>query len=171
MLALANQKVASQNSLAEIARVAPPWIAGDYHNIPSLEQWSADVLKLYERQYLYYEEDTSLQKMSRCMNMMQQLRYYGRYFYSVKELSVEQFAEAETDVPLRTVSDGLPGEVELCKGTGCFACSKIRYQSSVSHAHTLTRSHAHAHVIHSPTDDVQYMDNISVGLVEDGVAV
>lgn len=50
------------------------------------KKWATEILALYEKYYADFEGESDLVKMSRALKAMQGLKYYGCYFYSVREL-------------------------------------------------------------------------------------
>ncbi|CAD7950733.1 unnamed protein product [Amoebophrya sp. A25] len=134
ILALGNQVVASTAGTDATATAASsstssksssswrtgsaPFILGDCANVPSLRDFSEAILDLWDREYRFLQEDTALQKMSRALNGMQQLRYYGSYFYSIQELETEAIYEKDpnlqTDVPIRELSPHPSRQYWIC---------------------------------------------------------
>ncbi|CAD7939293.1 unnamed protein product [Amoebophrya sp. A120] len=93
---------AASKPSSEVVSSRLPFIVSDYSRMPSLRQWSDAILDLWQREYRFLLDDTPLQKMSRATNNMQQLRFYGSYFYAIRELPLGHLGSSpESEVPLR----------------------------------------------------------------------
>lgn len=102
LLAVANQAVIDH---AIPMGQSPAFVMGDVDAIPTLKEMSEKILAVYKSEYELLSEQSPLEHMARCLENMQQLKYYGSYFYSVKELSSSQVKDADSAVPLRELDE------------------------------------------------------------------